>query len=246
MCFLWLNRRVAALSAEMVMLPLASAPDGYSYPPPLSRLLSPQSGQGLVAAGQMSHFQTSPLLHLLVGQHILSVSQFSKEQVCVGDETLPSANKINCWMFFTWRLNALYWFTFQISHLFNVAHTLRLLVQKERSLDILKVCKGPKKNECFLVSSNFPLNSNQLIYNLRHQLVVAERDCLLIYKPNWSFKVTHFIVLSIYLWIFFNALRYKNVHLWSRKGRRRQFIQPLFHCRLDGLSGWVVLANLEC
>uniref|UniRef100_A0A3Q4BKN8 Multifunctional protein CAD n=1 Tax=Mola mola TaxID=94237 RepID=A0A3Q4BKN8_MOLML len=90
---------------EMVMLPLASAPEGYSYPPPLSRLLSPQSGQGLVAAGQMSHFQTSPLLHLLVGQHILSVSQFSKEQ---------------------------------ISHLFNVAHTLRLLVQKERSLDILK------------------------------------------------------------------------------------------------------------
>ncbi len=28
---------------------------------------------------------------------------------------------------------------FQISHLFNVAHTLRLLVQKERSLEILKV-----------------------------------------------------------------------------------------------------------
>lgn len=28
---------------------------------------------------------------------------------------------------------------FQMSHLFNVAHTLRLLVQKERSLDILKV-----------------------------------------------------------------------------------------------------------
>lgn len=27
----------------------------------------------------------------------------------------------------------------QLSHLFNVAHTLRLLVQKERSLDILKV-----------------------------------------------------------------------------------------------------------
>lgn len=32
-------------------------------------------------AAQVSHFQTSPLLHLLVGQHILSVSQFSKEQV---------------------------------------------------------------------------------------------------------------------------------------------------------------------
>lgn len=28
---------------------------------------------------------------------------------------------------------------FQMSHLFNVAHTLRLMVQKERSLDILKV-----------------------------------------------------------------------------------------------------------
>lgn len=56
-------------------------------------------------AGPVSHFQTSPLLHPLVGQHILSVRQFSKEQ---------------------------------ISHLFNVAHTLRLLVQKERSLDILK------------------------------------------------------------------------------------------------------------
>lgn len=27
----------------------------------------------------------------------------------------------------------------QMSHLFNVAHTLRMLVQKERSLDILKV-----------------------------------------------------------------------------------------------------------
>uniref|UniRef100_A0A8C4NST1 Multifunctional protein CAD n=1 Tax=Dicentrarchus labrax TaxID=13489 RepID=A0A8C4NST1_DICLA len=75
------------------------------HPPPLSRLLSPQSGPGLIPAGQASHFQTSPLLHALVGQHILSVRQFSKEQ---------------------------------ISHLFNVAHTLRLLVQKERSLDILK------------------------------------------------------------------------------------------------------------
>lgn len=30
-------------------------------------------------------------------------------------------------------------FSRQLSHLFNVAHTLRLLVQKERSLDILKV-----------------------------------------------------------------------------------------------------------
>lgn len=59
----------------------AAAGDGYSHPPPLSRLLSPLSGQGPAAAVQVSHFQTSPLLHLLVGQHILSVSQFSKEQV---------------------------------------------------------------------------------------------------------------------------------------------------------------------
>uniref|UniRef100_A0A4W6DFP2 Multifunctional protein CAD n=1 Tax=Lates calcarifer TaxID=8187 RepID=A0A4W6DFP2_LATCA len=33
---------------------------------------------------------------------------------------------------------AMFFSLFQISHLFNVAHTLRLLVQKERSLDILK------------------------------------------------------------------------------------------------------------
>ncbi|XP_070781394.1 multifunctional protein CAD isoform X3 [Enoplosus armatus] len=93
------------LPPEMVMLPPAGAGDGYSHPPPLSRLLSPQSGPGQIPAGPVSHFQTSPLLHLLVGQHILSVRQFSKEQ---------------------------------ISHLFNVAHTLRMMVQKERSLDILK------------------------------------------------------------------------------------------------------------
>lgn len=30
----------------------------------------------------------------------------------------------------------------QMSHLFNVAHTLRMLVQKERSLDILKVSRA--------------------------------------------------------------------------------------------------------
>ncbi|KAF1376915.1 hypothetical protein PFLUV_G00216440 [Perca fluviatilis] len=93
------------LTLEMVMLPAAGVGDGYSHPPPLSRLLSPQSAVGPLPAGQVSHFQTSPLLHPLVGQHILSVRQFSKEQ---------------------------------ISHLFNVAHTLRLMVQKERSLDILK------------------------------------------------------------------------------------------------------------
>ncbi|TMS12653.1 CAD protein [Larimichthys crocea] len=93
------------LPPEMLMLPPTSAGDGYSHPPPLSRLLSPQSGPGQIPAGQLSHFQLSPLLHTLVGQHILSVRQFSKEQM---------------------------------SHLFNVAHTLRLMVQKERSLDILK------------------------------------------------------------------------------------------------------------
>ncbi|NWT48006.1 PYR1 protein, partial [Chroicocephalus maculipennis] len=71
--------------------------DGYFYPPgPFPRQASPQGAP---------HFQTSPLLHPLVGQHVLSVQHFSKEQ---------------------------------LSHLFNVAHTLRMLVQKERSLDILK------------------------------------------------------------------------------------------------------------
>ncbi|KAM3602332.1 uncharacterized protein V6R79_002224 [Siganus canaliculatus] len=94
------------LPPELMALPPAGAAgDGYSHPPPLSRLLSPQSGPGSAPAGQVSHFQMSPLLHPLVGQHILSVRQFSKEQ---------------------------------ISHLFNVAHTLRLMVQKERSLEILK------------------------------------------------------------------------------------------------------------
>ncbi|XP_036406500.1 CAD protein isoform X2 [Megalops cyprinoides] len=80
------------------MVPTAET---FSHPPPLARILSPQTG----AAQTMVHMQTSPLLHPLVGQHVLSVRQFSKEQ---------------------------------LSHLFNVAHTLRLMVQKERSLDILK------------------------------------------------------------------------------------------------------------
>ncbi|NXF13751.1 PYR1 protein, partial [Smithornis capensis] len=70
-------------------------PDSHFYPAgPVPRQASPQ---------RTPHVQTSPLL--LVGQHVLSVRQFSKEQ---------------------------------LSHLFNVAHTLRMLVQKERSLDILK------------------------------------------------------------------------------------------------------------
>lgn len=55
--------------------------DGYAHPPPLSRLLSPQAGPGPAAVGQAFHFQMSPLLHPLVGQHILTVRQFSKEQV---------------------------------------------------------------------------------------------------------------------------------------------------------------------
>ncbi|KAG8122929.1 hypothetical protein E2320_018351 [Naja naja] len=65
----------------------------------------------------LPHPQTSPLLHPLVGQHILSVKQFTKGQM---------------------------------SHLFNVAHNLRMLVQKERSLDILKLaakhCRKPVIN----------------------------------------------------------------------------------------------------
>ncbi|CAL8318155.1 unnamed protein product [Merluccius merluccius] len=89
------------LAPEMMVPVHVGAGDGYSHPPPLSRLLSPQAGQSV----PLSHLQISPLLHPLMGQHILSVRQFSKEQ---------------------------------ISHLFNVAHNLRLLVQKERSLDILK------------------------------------------------------------------------------------------------------------
>ncbi|CAG5928432.1 unnamed protein product [Menidia menidia] len=70
-----------------------------------STLKMDNPGAGQAAPVQAAHFQTSPLLHAFVGQHILSVRQFSKEQ---------------------------------ISHLFNVAHTLRLMVQKERSLEILK------------------------------------------------------------------------------------------------------------
>ncbi|XP_025911673.1 CAD protein [Apteryx rowi] len=76
--------------------PAAIQDGGFYTPGPFPRQASPQS---------TPHFLTSPLLHPLVGQHVLSVRQFSKEQM---------------------------------SHLFNVAHTLRMLVQKERSLDILK------------------------------------------------------------------------------------------------------------
>ncbi|XP_078506206.1 multifunctional protein CAD isoform X4 [Lissotriton helveticus] len=75
--------------------------DGYPHPPPLPRINSPQN----MAMQSGPHPQISPLLHPLIGQHVLSVKQFTKEQM---------------------------------SHLFNVAHTLRMMVQKERSLDILK------------------------------------------------------------------------------------------------------------
>uniref|UniRef100_A0A8C2ITP9 Multifunctional protein CAD n=1 Tax=Cyprinus carpio TaxID=7962 RepID=A0A8C2ITP9_CYPCA len=95
---------VLVADCDVVLLPLSElAPpvDTYAHPPPLARILSPQAGQQQI----LPHPQTSPLLHPLVGQHILSVRQFSKEQM---------------------------------SHLFNVAHTLRLMVQKERPLDILK------------------------------------------------------------------------------------------------------------
>uniref|UniRef100_A0A8D2JBK0 Multifunctional protein CAD n=1 Tax=Varanus komodoensis TaxID=61221 RepID=A0A8D2JBK0_VARKO len=75
----------------------ATVQDGPLYlAGPLPRQPSPQS---------LPHPQTSPLLHPLVGQHVLSVKQFTKGQ---------------------------------LSHLFNVAHNLRMMVQKERSLDILK------------------------------------------------------------------------------------------------------------
>ncbi|NXK57011.1 PYR1 protein, partial [Chauna torquata] len=88
------ERAAAALGAPDP----AAIQDSHVYPlGPFPRQASPQG---------TPHFQTSPLLHPLVGQHVLSVRQFSKEQM---------------------------------SHLFNVAHTLRMLVQKERSLDILKV-----------------------------------------------------------------------------------------------------------
>ncbi|XP_062823095.1 LOW QUALITY PROTEIN: CAD protein [Anolis carolinensis] len=63
---------------------------------PLPRQSSPQSAP---------HPQPSPFLHPLVGQHVLSVQQFTKGQ---------------------------------LSHLFNVAHNLRMVVQKERGLDLLK------------------------------------------------------------------------------------------------------------
>ncbi|KAF7235886.1 CAD protein [Varanus komodoensis] len=85
------------LTAALCPTDPATVQDGPLYlAGPLPRQPSPQS---------LPHPQTSPLLHPLVGQHVLSVKQFTKGQ---------------------------------LSHLFNVAHNLRMMVQKERSLDILK------------------------------------------------------------------------------------------------------------
>uniref|UniRef100_A0A8C2MF30 Multifunctional protein CAD n=1 Tax=Cricetulus griseus TaxID=10029 RepID=A0A8C2MF30_CRIGR len=89
-------------SRKVVEPELMGTPDGPCYPAqPVPRQASPQN----LGSSGLLHPQTSPLLHSLVGQHILSVKQFTKDQM---------------------------------SHLFNVAHTLRMMVQKERSLDILK------------------------------------------------------------------------------------------------------------
>ncbi|RMB94053.1 hypothetical protein DUI87_29506 [Hirundo rustica rustica] len=105
-----------------------SAPvqDSHFYPlGPVPRQASPQ---------RAPHLQTSLPPHPLVGQHVLSVRQFSKDQVpgragagAVGAVVLPVP-----------RLSPGTSLSPQLSHLFNVAHTLRLLVQKERSLDVLK------------------------------------------------------------------------------------------------------------
>ncbi len=71
---------VLVADCDAILLPLSElAPpmDAYAHPPPLARNLSPQAGLQQI----LPHPQTSPLLHPLVGQHILSVRQFSKEQV---------------------------------------------------------------------------------------------------------------------------------------------------------------------
>uniref|UniRef100_A0A8C2MEX4 Multifunctional protein CAD n=1 Tax=Cricetulus griseus TaxID=10029 RepID=A0A8C2MEX4_CRIGR len=101
-------------SRKVVEPELMGTPDGPCYPAqPVPRQASPQN----LGSSGLLHPQTSPLLHSLVGQHILSVKQFTKDQM---------------------------------SHLFNVAHTLRMMVQKERSLDILKLaakhCRRPVIN----------------------------------------------------------------------------------------------------
>ncbi|XP_051037738.1 CAD protein isoform X1 [Phodopus roborovskii] len=98
----WAEEPKEKPSRKVVEPELMGTPDGPCYPaPPVPRQASPQN----LGSSGLLHPQTSPLLHSLVGQHILSVKQFTKDQM---------------------------------SHLFNVAHTLRMMVQKERSLDILK------------------------------------------------------------------------------------------------------------
>lgn len=57
---------------------LTGTPDGPCYPaPPVPRQASPQN----LGSSGLLHPQMSPLLHSLVGQHILSVKQFTKDQV---------------------------------------------------------------------------------------------------------------------------------------------------------------------
>lgn len=72
---------VFLIPVDLTMFPPSGSGDAYSHPPPLSRLLSPLSESKQITPSQVPHFQMSPLLHPLVGQHILTVSQFSKEQV---------------------------------------------------------------------------------------------------------------------------------------------------------------------
>lgn len=68
---------VLPLTAELM-----GTPDGPCYPaPPVPRQASPQN----LGASGLLHPQTSPLLHSLVGQHILSVKQFTKDQVPGGE-----------------------------------------------------------------------------------------------------------------------------------------------------------------
>uniref|UniRef100_H3AU29 Carbamoyl-phosphate synthetase 2, aspartate transcarbamylase, and dihydroorotase n=1 Tax=Latimeria chalumnae TaxID=7897 RepID=H3AU29_LATCH len=100
-CRFHLPPRIHRSSDPGLLHDLPVIPDGYVCPPPVSRLTSPQNP----VLQSVPHPQMSPLLHPLIGQHILSVRQFTKEQM---------------------------------SHLFNMAHNLRVTVQREKSLDILK------------------------------------------------------------------------------------------------------------
>lgn len=67
--------------------------DGTCYPPPpLPRQASPQN----LGTPGLLHPQTSPLLHSLVGQHILSVQQFTKDQV-PGRGTMGTPRALRIW-----------------------------------------------------------------------------------------------------------------------------------------------------